>query len=186
MSSKTITINGRSISIPTGLFINGEFVESLSKTTFEVEDPATGKQLLSIQEGQAEDVDVAVKAARKAFENGWAESDPFWRGSLLLRLAELLEKNQEDILNIEMADSGKILKQASTIDIPAAIGTLKYFAGWADKVYGKTAATVPGTFTYTLREPVGVCGQIIPWKYVVPDFDIFRIDWTLTDTASHF
>jgi aldehyde dehydrogenase (NAD+) len=162
--SKTITINRRNISIPTGLFINNEFVKSLGGTTFEVEDPATGKLLLSIEEGQAEDVDVAVKAARRAFEGGWAESDPAWRGSLSLRLADLLEKNQEDILNIEMADSGKILKQASSIDIPASIGTLRYFAGWPDKIYGKTSATVPGTFTYTLREPIGVCGQIIPWK----------------------
>jgi aldehyde dehydrogenase (NAD+) len=162
--SKTITINGRNTSIPTGLFINNAFVKSLAGKTFDVEDPATGKLLVSIEEGQAEDVDVAVKAARQSFEGGWAESDPAWRGSLLLRLADLMEKNQEDILNIEIADSGKTLRQASSIDIPAAIGTLRYFAGWADKVYGKTAATVPGTVTYTLREPIGVCGQIIPWK----------------------
>lgn len=167
--SKTISIHGRSISIPTGLFIDNEFVKAQAGKTFEVEEPATGKKLLSIEEGQAEDVDIAVKAARRAFESGWAESDPAWRASLLMRLADLLEKNQEELRTIEMADSGKTLKQASSIDIPASIGTLRYFAGWADKVYGKTASTVPGTFAYTLREPVGVCGQIIPWKYVISE-----------------
>jgi aldehyde dehydrogenase (NAD+) len=162
--SKSVTISGKDVSIPTGLFINNEFVKALGGKTFESQDPATGKVILAIQEGQAEDVDIAVKAARKAFENGWAYSDPAWRASLLLRLADLLEKRQDDVLAIEMADSGKTLNQASAIDIPGAIGTLRYFASWADKIYGRTAATVPGTFTYTLREPIGVCGQIIPWK----------------------
>ena len=163
-SSKTVNINGRDVSIPTGLFINNEFVKGCGGKTFEVEDPATAKVLLSIEEGQPEDVEIAVKAAREAFENGWAESDPAWRGSLLLRLADLLEKDQEDILAVEIADSGKTLKQAQTIDLPGALGALRYYAGWADKVYGRTAATAPGTFSYTLREPIGVCGQIIPWK----------------------
>ena len=162
--SKNVKINQRAISVPTGLFINNEFVKARSGKTFEVEDPATAKVLLSIEEGQPEDVDIAVKAAREAFEGGWAESDPAWRGSLLLRLADLVEKYQEDILTIEIADSGKTLKQAQTIDLPGVLGTLRYYAGWADKVYGRTAASAPGTFSYTLREPIGVCGQIIPWK----------------------
>ena len=157
-------INKRNISIPTGLFINNEFVKSRGGTTFDVEDPATTKVLLSIEEGQPEDVDIAVRAARQAFDGGWAESDPAWRASLILRLADLVEKNSEDILTIEIADSGKTLKQATTIDLPGALGTLRYYAGWADKFYGRTASTAPGTFSYTLREPVGVCGQIIPWK----------------------
>ncbi|OQV03996.1 hypothetical protein CLAIMM_08951 [Cladophialophora immunda] len=163
--SKTVAIHGEDISIPTGLFINNEFVNALSGKTFEVEDPSKGKTILSIQEGQAEDVDVAVKAARKAFEGGWADSDPAWRGSLLLRLADLMEKHRDELLAIEMVDSGNTLNQVGTVDLPASIGTLRYYATWADKVYGRTSATVPGTFTYTVREPIGVCGQIIPWNF---------------------
>ncbi|OAP56947.1 aldehyde dehydrogenase [Fonsecaea erecta] len=162
---QTIAINGKDISIPTGLFINNEFVPALGGKTFEVEDPSTGKVLLSIQEGQAEDVDVAVKAARKAFDAGWADSDPAWRGSLLQRLADLMEQHRDEILAVEVVDSGNTLHQVSTVDLPASIGTLRYYATWADKVYGRTSATVPGTFTYTVREPVGVCGQIIPWNF---------------------
>ncbi|KIW96939.1 uncharacterized protein Z519_02330 [Cladophialophora bantiana CBS 173.52] len=163
--SKSVVINGKEISIPTGLFINNEFVKALGGKTFEVENPATGKVLLSIEEGQAEDVDLAVKAARKAFDGGWADSDPAWRASLLHRLADLMEKNRDEILAVEMVDSGKPLNQASTVDLPGSIGTLRYYASWADKVYGRTAATVPGTFAYTVREPIGVCGQIIPWNF---------------------
>ncbi|KIX97988.1 uncharacterized protein Z520_06067 [Fonsecaea multimorphosa CBS 102226] len=163
--SKTIAIDGKDISIPTGLFINNEFINALAGKTFEVEDPSTGKVLLSIQEGLPEDVDVAVKAARAAFEAGWADSDPAWRGSLLQRLADLMEKHRHELLAVEVVDSGNTLHQVSTVDLPASIGTLRYYASWADKVYGRTSATVPGTFTYTVREPVGVCGQIIPWNF---------------------
>lgn len=163
-TAETVTIDGKKISIPTGLFINNEFVKAQANKTFSVEDPATGTTILSIQEGQAEDVDIAVRAAREAFDGGWSESDPAWRGSLLNRLADLLEEHSAEIQAVEIADSGKTLKAASAVDLPASIGTLRYFGSWADKVYGKTAATVPGTFAYTLREPVGVCGQIIPWK----------------------
>ena len=162
--SKSITIHGKEYSIPTGLFIGNEFVNAVGGATFHVEDPSIGKTVFEIAEGKAEDVDIAVQHARKAFNSGWAESDPAWRGSLLHRLADIMENHSAEITAIEMMDSGKTLKSATSIDVPASIGTLRYFAGWADKVYGKTANTVPGTFCYTLREPVGVCGQIIPWK----------------------
>ncbi|OAL30500.1 hypothetical protein AYO20_08719 [Fonsecaea nubica] len=163
--SVTVAIHGKDISIPTGLFIDNEFVNAIAGKTFEVEDPSTGKVILSIQEGQAEDVDVAVRAARRAFDGGWADSDPAWRGSLLQRLADLMETHRDEILAVEMADSGNTLNQVSTVDLPGSIGTLRYYASWADKVYGRTSATVPGTFTYTVREPIGVCGQIIPWNF---------------------
>lgn len=163
--SETITINGRNITIPTGLFINNEFVKAQAGKTFVVENPSTAKPLLSIQEGLAEDVDIAVKVARRAFDAGWADSDPAWRASLMLKLADLLEKHQEEIGTLEAADAGKTYTQTAHVDIPASIGTLRYFAGWADKIYGRTGATVPGAFSFTQREPVGVCGQIIPWKY---------------------
>lgn len=132
---KTIAINGRQITVPTGLFINGEFVEALDHGTFSTEDPSTGKELLSVSEGQAEDVDFAVKVARKAFDDGaWAFSDPTYRAKLLNKLADILEKNAEDLINLECADTGKTYQQCSALDLPGSVGTLRYYAGWADKV----------------------------------------------------
>jgi len=178
-ASKTIAINGREINIPTGLFINGEFIEALDRGRFSVEDPSTGKEILSISEGQPKDVDVAVKAARKALKDGeWASSDPAYRSKLLNKLADLLEENIEDIVHIECADTGKTYQQCLNSDLPGTIGTLRYYAGWTDKVLGQTNFNIPKTFAYTRREPIGVCGQIIPWKYV--QCDHFRY-LTLTD-----
>jgi aldehyde dehydrogenase (NAD+) len=163
--SKTLTIGGRQISIPTGIFINNTFRPSISGATFSVENPATGRPVLEIAEGQPEDVDLAVSAARTAFQSSpWANSDAAWRGKLMDKLADLLEKHKEDVIAIEMLDTGKTYRQASTQDFPSVIGTLRYYAGWADKVRGETNFNIPGTFAYTRREPVGVCGQIIPWK----------------------
>ena len=165
MAAKTIEINGKDISIPTGLFINNEFVESLGKNTFAVENPSTGEEIISVQEGRAEDVDVAVKAARKTFTSPvWKDLEPMERGKLLNRLADIMEEHAEELIAIEMLDTGKIYRQASTLDFPGAVGTLRYYAGWADKVLGLTSFNIPKTFAYTKREPVGVCGQIIPWK----------------------
>lgn len=110
-------------------------------------------------------MNVAVEAARRAFEKSdWADSNPVWRGALLNRLAQLMEREKEDIIALEMLDTGKTPKQAANLDFPGSVGTLKYYAGWADKVLGLTSFNIPGTFAYTRREPVGVCGQIIPWK----------------------
>lgn len=162
---KTIKINGKDVSLPTGLFINGEFVPSVSKEEFDVENPATGEKVISIQEGRAEDVDIAVKAARKTFKSPeWRDLPPGDRGQYLNKLADLMEQHREEIVAIEMLDTGKTHKQADNADFPAAIGTLRYYAGWADKVLGIASFNVPKTFGYTIREPVGVCGQIIPWK----------------------
>jgi aldehyde dehydrogenase (NAD+) len=167
MSSKTIKIDGKDISIPTGLFINNEFIAAKSGKEFTIENPATGEAIISIQEGQAEDVDVAVKAARQTFRRPeWRDMNPVERGALLHKLADLMEAHAEELVAIEMLDTGKTYKQASTLDIPGSIGTLRYYAGWADKVLGLTSFNIPKTFAYTRREPVGVCGQIIPWKYV--------------------
>jgi aldehyde dehydrogenase (NAD+) len=165
MSTKTISINGKELSIPTGLFINNEFVEAISKTTLAVENPATGEVVLTVQEGQAEDVDVAVQAATKAFNGpGWKDISPDERGKLLNRLADIMEQNREELIAIEMLDTGKTYKQASTIDFAGSVGTLRYYAGWAGKIVGTSSTNVPGMFSYTRREPIGVCGQIIPWK----------------------
>ena len=162
---QTLDINGKKISLPTGLFINNEFVPATGGNTFGVENPTNGKQLIQIQEGREEDVDVAVKVARKTFEsNEWANSNPAWRGELLNKLADLMQRDFEDLVAVEMLDTGKTYAQASSLDVPGSIGTLRYYGGWADKILGLTSFNIPGTFAYTRQEPVGVCGQIIPWK----------------------
>lgn len=162
-ATKNISFGGRSVGVPTGLFIGGEFVNAKGGNLFETENPATGKPLLSVAEGREEDVDEAVRVARKTFQT-WKDSNPVYRARLLNKLADILERNAEDLVAIECADTGKTAKQAGNLDVPGSIGTLRYYAGWADKVLGQTSTNIPSTFAFTRREPVGVCGQIIPWK----------------------
>lgn len=165
LSSQTIDIRGRQVSVPRGLFINNEFRPALGGNTFSVENPTNGKEILQIAEGREEDVNEAVSAARKTFETSeWANLNPVRRGELLNKLASLMERDKEDIIHLEMLDTGKTRRQAENLDFPASVGTLKYYAGWADKIQGLTSFNIPGTFAYTRREPIGVCGQIIPWK----------------------
>lgn len=163
--SKTLNFAGREVSVPTGIFINNEFRSSIGGNTFGVENPGTGEEIIRIQEGREEDVNEAVRVARNTFSSKeWAGTNPVHRGELLLRLAQLMEKHKEDIIALEMLDTGKTYRQASSLDFPGSVGTLKYYAGWADKILGLTSFNIPGTFAYTRREPIGVCGQIIPWK----------------------
>jgi aldehyde dehydrogenase (NAD+) len=165
---KTIKAGKRDVSIPTGLFIANEWVEASGKETFPIENPSTGEEIIRIQEGRAEDVDIAVKKARELFNStDYREGSPVERGILLNKLADLMEEAKDDLIAIEMLDTGKTYKQASALDIPASIGTLRYYAGWADKIVGLSSFNVPKTLAYTRREPVGVCGQIIPWKYAL-------------------
>lgn len=163
--AETLNINGKSVSLPIGLFINGEFVKPRDGKKFGVEDPKTGKQVVQVYEGQAEDVDTAVKAARETFESDeWSNMNPADRGAYIHKLADLMERDKETIIAIEMLDTGKTYKQASSLDFPGSVGTMRYYAGWADKILGNHSTNVPGTFAYVRKEPVGVCGQIIPWK----------------------
>ena len=163
---QTLNIGGRKVSIPNGLFINKEWRTAIGGNTFGVENPATGKEVIRIQEGRAEDVDEAVRVARTTFQSKeWRESNPAYRGELLLKLAQLMERDKENIIAVEMLDTGKTYKQASNLDFPGSVGTLKYYAGWADKIRGETSLNIPGTFAFTRREPLGVCGQIIPWNF---------------------
>ncbi|KAL8696404.1 MAG: hypothetical protein Q9224_002816 [Gallowayella concinna] len=165
-SASQLTVNNKSISVPTGLFIDGEFVTSKAGNLFTSENPSTGQELLEIQEGREEDVDEAVKVARRTFDDGsWSGSNPLQRAKLLNNLADIFEKNAEEIVALECADTGKTLNQCSKLDVPGSIGTLRYYAGWADKVLGTTSFNIPGVFAYTRREPIGVCGQIIPWNF---------------------
>ena len=158
--------NGKSYDQPTGLFINNEFVKGKAGQTFEVVNPSNGKPIVSVHEALEEDVDVAVDAARAAFEHGseWRTATPQQRGVYMTKLADLMEADTEQIAQIESLDNGKPL-MLSRGDVAAAIGTLRYYAGWADKLVGETADTNAALFSYTKHEPIGVCGQIIPWNF---------------------
>lgn len=162
MSAQTLEIHGKKISVPTGLFIGGEFRKAREGKTFPVENPATGKEILQVQEGLPEDVDDAVKSARKTFKSQeYTEFGAVNRAKCMIKLADLMEEHFEELVTLEMVDTGKTRHQASNLDVPASIGTLRYYAGWADKVLGQSNFDIPKVFGYTRREPVGVCGQII-------------------------
>lgn len=149
------------------ILINGEWVEAASGKTFPTYNPATGEVLAHVAAGDREDIDRAVKAARAAFETGpWPNISPSERGRLIWKLADLLEKNLEEFAELETLDNGKPLKVSRMGDVPFAIDVFRYMAGWATKVEGRTVSiSAPGYLAYTLREPVGVVGQIIPWNF---------------------
>ncbi|KAJ4257941.1 aldehyde dehydrogenase (NAD(P)(+)) ald5 [Fusarium falciforme] len=149
---------------PIGLFINGQWVESVDKKKLEVVNPSTEEVITSVFEGTEKDVDLAVSAARTAFETTWKRSTPEDRGRLLYKLADLAEENKELLAAVESLDNGKSINNARG-DVAAVIGCLRYYAGWADKIEGKTIDIAPDMFHYTRSEPLGVCGQIIPWNF---------------------
>ncbi|KEY66965.1 hypothetical protein S7711_05085 [Stachybotrys chartarum IBT 7711] len=151
---------------PIGLFINNEWVEGVDKQKFEVINPSTEEVITSVCEGTEKDVDAAVSAARKAFNTTWKETTPHQRGVLLNKLADLAEKNSEILAAVESLDNGKSITNARG-DVAAAIGCIRYYAGWADKITGKTIDIDPDMFHYTRQEPIGVCGQIIPWNFPI-------------------
>jgi phenylacetaldehyde dehydrogenase len=154
------------------ILINGKWVEAASGKTFPTYNPATGEILAQVAEGDREDIDRAVKAARNAFETGrWSQLTASERGRLIWKLADLLEENLEEFAELESLDNGKPLKVARAADVPLAVDLFRYMAGWATKIEGNTIPiSVPYTpgakyLAYTLREPVGVVGQIIPWNF---------------------
>jgi aldehyde dehydrogenase (NAD+) len=149
---------------PTGLFINNEFVKGKDGKTFEVINPSDESVICSVHEATEKDVDIAVAAARKAFEGEWRHVTPEQRGKLLSNLAALFEKNLDLLASVESLDNGKAISMAKG-DVGACAGTLRYYGGWADKIEGKVIDTTPDTFNYTKKEPIGVCGQIIPWNF---------------------
>ena len=134
-------------------FINNEFVNSSEGKTFEVINPTDESIICSVEEATEKDVDIAVTAARKAFEGEWRQVTPMDRGRLLTRLADLFEKNLELLAAIEALDNGKALSLAK-IDITAASSCLRYYGGWADKIEGKVVDTAADTFNYIRKEPV--------------------------------
>ncbi len=154
------------------MLIDGKWTESASGKTFPTFNPATGDVLSEVAEGDREDINRAVKAARAAFESGpWSKLTPSERGRLIWKLADLIEKHTEELAQIESLDNGKPLTVARAADAPLAADLFRYMAGWATKIEGTTIPLsvpyTPGTqyFAYTLREPVGVVGQIIPWNF---------------------
>src|SRR5208283_1163744 len=151
---------------PKKLLINGKWVAPKSGKTFESINPANEEVLALIAEGDKADVDEAVKAARKALDDGpWASISPHQRSRYLFKIADLIEANADQLAELESLDNGKPLTNAKLADIPGAARTFRYYAGWCTKIYGETNPSDPSMFNYTLREPVGVCGQIIPWNF---------------------
>jgi phenylacetaldehyde dehydrogenase len=149
------------------MLIDGRWVASASRKTFPTFDPATGEVLAQVAEGDREDVERAVRAARRAFESGpWPELTTSERGRLLWKLADLVEAHGDELAELESLDNGKPRVVARAADVPLAVDCLRYMAGWATKIEGKTIPiSVPGHVAWTLREPVGVVAQIIPWNF---------------------
>ena len=163
------------------LYIDGKWVDSKSGKTFEVEDPATGKQIATCAAGDSTDIDLAVKAARKAFDAGkWTSIPTNERGKIIWKIGDLIDKHTEELAQLESLDNGKPVTIAGAADVPLSSDIMRYMAGWATKIEGETIPiSVPYTpgaqyHSYTLREPVGVVGQIIPWN-----FPLLMMAWKL-------
>jgi aldehyde dehydrogenase (NAD+) len=157
----------RSVVSATKLLIDNQWVDSASGKTFPTINPATGEVLCQVAEADATDVDKAVRAAREAFEHGpWRKKmAPSERGRLLNRLADLIESHTEELARLETLDNGKPFAVAMAADVPKTVACYRYFAGWADKIQGRTIPMKGDYFCYTRLEPVGVVGQIIPWNF---------------------
>jgi len=150
----------------TQCLIGGKWQAAKSGKTFETINPATEEVIANVAEGDAADVELAVKAARHAFENGpWSKMDARDRGKLMNRLADLIEEEIDELAALETLDNGKPIRDSRAADLPMTIDCLRYYAGWADKLHGQTIPVRGNYFTYTRREPVGVVGQIIPWNF---------------------
>jgi aldehyde dehydrogenase (NAD+) len=150
----------------TKLLINGQWINSESGKTFATINPATGKEICQVSEADSADVNKAVKAARAAFDNGpWRKMSGSERGRLLNKLADLIEKNADELARLESLDNGKPFAVAKAADLSLTVACYRYYAGWADKLQGKTIPVNGDYFSYTRHEPIGVVGQIIPWNF---------------------
>ena len=154
------------------LYIAGKWVDPNSGKSFDVEDPATGKKIATCSAGNSKDVDLAVKAARKAFDSGvWTDMSNSEKGKIIWKIGDLIDKHGEELAQLESLDNGKPVAVAGAADVPLSSDIFRYMAGWATKIEGNTipysCLYTPGAkyHSYTLREPVGVCGQIIPWNF---------------------
>jgi phenylacetaldehyde dehydrogenase len=152
------------------MLIGDEWLQASSGETFPVYDPATGAEIARAPRGRAEDIDRAVAAARRALGGPWKRVTPQQRGTMIWRLADLIEAHLEDFAQIDSLDNGKPINEARFFDVPFTVDMLRYFAGWPTKLTGDTipisyAASFGNSFhAYTLRQPVGVVGAITPWN----------------------
>lgn len=152
--------------IQTKMLINGKWVDAASGRTFATYNPATEEMIAHVAEGDREDINLAVDAARKAFENkNWRKMDARDRGRLMYKLADLIERDKEQLAALETLDNGKPISESRTADLPLVIDCLRYYAGWADKLQGSVVPIRGNNLCYLKREPVGVAGQIIPWNF---------------------
>jgi acyl-CoA reductase-like NAD-dependent aldehyde dehydrogenase len=151
----------------TKLFINNEWVESVSKKTFATYNPATGDKIADVSEGDKADVDLAVEAAKAAFKLGsvWRTMDASKRAEILNKVADLIDRDAEYLAKLECLDNGKPLKDCQHVDVPASAKCYRYYAGWADKIVGKTIPIDGDYLCITRHEPIGIVGQIIPWNF---------------------
>jgi aldehyde dehydrogenase (NAD+) len=164
MATKVATISSPKVRL-TKLFIDNEWVSPVDGGEFDAINPATGAAITQVAAAGKADVDKAVKAARRALENGpWSTMDAAERGNLLFRLADLVEENAGELAALESLNCGKTITDAKG-DMVGVVNTLRYYAGWADKIEGRTVPVRGGFLSYTLRQPVGVVGQIIPWNF---------------------
>src|SRR5919199_1937157 len=147
------------------LFIDGQWVDAESGKTFMTPNPATGQTLAEVAEADKADVDKAVAAARRAFEGKWSKMSARDRGRLLYKLSQLIEAHSGELAALETADNGKPIRESAYVDLPQVVENFEYFAGFATKIEGETIPVPGQMFNYTLREPLGVCGQIIPWNF---------------------
>ncbi|MBA3301128.1 MAG: aldehyde dehydrogenase family protein [Thermoleophilaceae bacterium] len=151
---------------PGKLFIGNEWVEAADGRTFATENPATGEEITQVAHAGSEDVDRAVVAADAALEGPWAKQPAHARGQMMMALADALERNTDEFAELEAFDQGKPVTFAKMVDVRLAVAHLQYYAGWPTKIEGETIpVSWPDAFVYTRKEPVGVCGQIIPWNF---------------------
>jgi aldehyde dehydrogenase (NAD+) len=166
VSALSIPPNTAVLPTATQLLINNRWVSSASGETFATINPTTGEEICQIAAADAADVQKAVAAARQAFEHGpWRKMNASERGLHLYRLADLIEKHAEELAQLEALDNGKPVSVARRVDVAKSIACYRYFAGWADKIQGRTIPIDGDFFCYTRHEPIGVVGQIIPWNY---------------------
>ncbi|KAL4346690.1 hypothetical protein GQ457_17G013340 [Hibiscus cannabinus] len=150
----------------TKLLINGDYVDSASGKTFPTYDPRTGDVIAHVAEGNAEDINRAVSAARKAFDDGpWPKMTAYERSKVLFRFADLIDEHTEQLATLETWDNGKPYEQAAKLELPMISRLIRYYAGWADKIHGLTVPADSPHLVQTIHEPIGVAGQIIPWNF---------------------
>lgn len=164
MTTELTLANGLKVTQPTGLFINGEFVAAKDGKTFATENPTTEEVICQVAEADEADVEAAVDAASAAFKTWAFKTAPSERGVLLNKLANLIERDLDILAAIETTDNGKVYAHAKG-DVGLVVKVIRYYAGYADKIYGDIIQGNDGHFSYTRKEPIGVCGQIIPWNF---------------------